>query len=159
MRETFDAPPGGGLTSGPRSYPLHLHFGELVILDASIHNYEEVIDVAVPVRPMERAAIVVKELLLRIGSAFVELFPNKNEIDMTTPLFFTEDELWVMRQAVNVSATYRGIYLGLELKRKIYEGLVAINSSDGDNFPAAIPESSKADVIQRMMDWKKAVDG
>lgn len=157
LRETLDTPRDGVPSIPSPSYSLSLHFGDIVVLEASIHNYEET-NSLVPVRPMERSSIVVKELLLKLGSAFLELFHNQYEMDTNVGVVFTEDELWVMRQAVNIGAAYRGVPLGLELKRKIYEGLVAINSSDGDATPA-ISKSNKADTLEKMMAWKKETDG
>ena len=111
---------------------LKLHFGELIILDSNLHSYEEHVFNEGVLRNMERSVYPTKKLLLKIGSAYLESFSSRDELDMDVPVAFTEDELWTMRQSFNVGAMYNGVLLGPELKRKIYSALVDIHNDDTD---------------------------
>ena len=59
------------------------------------------------------------ELLLKLGSAFLELFDSGD----STPVELDEDDLWLLREVTNSGISYNGERIGLSLKKKIYTAL------------------------------------
>ena len=113
---------------------INLHFGEIVILEANLQNMEEqVAPDNVMLRPIDRGLVSIKSLLLKIGSAYLETFNSRNEFDRPTPVTFTETELWILRRIVPIGATFRGVPLGEDLKRKVYEALIDIRNKNTIN--------------------------
>ncbi len=113
------------------SSTIDLHFGEIAVLEANLGMYAEHVPSNSALRPMERSARPIKDLLLKLGSAFVETADNSNEIDIVVPISFTESELWTLR-GINISAQFKEVPVGLELKKKIYSALLKINTSTSD---------------------------
>ena len=107
---------------------LNLHFGEIAVLDSNLPYYAEQFKEEGIFGAMDRTFHPVKNLLLKICSAYNESFPNKDELDINIPISFTEEELWTLRQGVNISAVFKGVPVGESLKHKIYEALVDINN-------------------------------
>ena len=67
------------------------------------------------------------ELLLKIGSAIVDLPSESNE---TIEIDLEEEDLWLIREVSQSSVNYNGEAVGLNLKRKIYSALRAIYTGE-----------------------------
>lgn len=122
--------------SKPRERILHLHFGEIAIIDSNLQNMEELVHDEGVFRPMDRGFTSIKPLLLKISSSYLEAYDTKDEFDKTVPVAFTEGELWVLRSHISIGSVFKGVPIGEELKRKIFEALIDIeNERDiGANF-------------------------
>ena len=111
---------------------LALHFGEIVVLDANLSFYMTAVD-GEDYRQSDHALLSVKDLLLKIGYGYLQLFDSKEYIDETINISFTEKELWIMRQVVTINSTWKGTPIGDELRRKIFQALLTIDDGQISN--------------------------
>ena len=102
--------------------PLSLNFGEIMLIEGSIKNYEEeLVGDMVAAIPVNRPAYFVKDIILKIGSAYVEMFDHRSDLEFYMDVNFTEKELWVLRQVVQPAMSFNKVVFPLPDGPKIQE--------------------------------------
>jgi len=136
--------------------PISLNFGEVMLIEGSLKNYEEeLVDDVVAALPINRPAFFVKDILLKIGSAYVDLFDHRVDLDFYMDVNFTEKELWVLRQVVQPAMSFNNISMGPLLKKKIFEALITLNTPEPLVTEGVIEEPSKYDRADALLEWRR----
>ena len=101
------------------TYPLEVNFAEIMSIENYLQNYQEdlVEDDRVAAVPINRPASFSKELLLKVASAYVELYKTRNDLDVFSHLSCTEDELWSLRQIIPPNVTFNNVSITPILKK------------------------------------------
>ena len=142
------------------SYPLQINFAEVMAIENYLQNYQEDLgEEGVAAIPINRPATFSKQLLLKVASTYVELYDNRNDLDKFAYLACTEEELWTLRQIVPPNITFNNIAITPNLKKKILEGLITLNSSVVDIVEAMDtskdPSPTKYDVAEDIIEWRR----
>ena len=139
------------------SYPLQINFAEVMAIENYLQNYQEDLgEEGVAAIPINRPATFSKELLLKVASTYVELYDNRNDLDKFAHLACTEEELWTLRQIVPPNITFNNIAITPNLKKKILEGIIALNSSMLDTMETSKEVSpTKYDVAEDIIEWRR----
>ena len=136
--------------------PLSLNFGEIMLIEGSIKNYEEeLVGDMVAAIPVNRAAYFVKDIILKIGSAYVEMFDHRSDLEFYMDVNFTEKELWVLRQVVQPAMSFNNVSLGPSLKKKIFESIITLNTPEPIVRDGIIDEPSKYDRANALLEWRR----
>ena len=139
------------------TYSLEVNFAEIMAIENYLQNYQEdIVEDRVAAIPINRPATFSKDLLLKVASTYVELYDNRNDLDKFSSLFCTEDQLWTLRQIVPPNVTFNNVAITPILKKKILEGIVALNSDvlDYGNISKE-QEQSKYDVAEDIIEWRR----
>lgn len=142
------------------TYRLQINFAEVMAIENYLQNYQEdLVEEGVAAIPINRPATFSKELLLKIASTYVELYDNRNDLDKFAYLACTEEELWTLRQIVPPNVTFNNISITPNLKKKILEGIIALNSSvveivESMNI-SKDPSLTKYDVAEEIIEWRR----
>jgi hypothetical protein len=107
---------------------ISLNFGEVIALDASIGPYEDY-GQKDSIKLPERTLQSTKHTILKIGSAYLETYNSKEEMDKEVVIAFDDEELLMLRNNVATTVVYNGIPVGIQLKRKLYEALLKVENS------------------------------
>jgi len=139
------------------SYPLQINFAEVMAIENYLQNYQEDLgEEGVAAIPINRPATFSKQLLLKVASTYVELYDNRNDLDKFAYLACTEEELWTLRQIVPPNVTFNNIAITPNLKKKILEGIMALNSSMIDMMKTSTEASlTKYDVAEDIIEWRR----
>ena len=139
------------------SYPLQLNFAEVMAIENYLQNYQEDVgEECVAAIPINRPATFSKELLLKVASTYVELYDNRNDLDKFAYLACTEEELWTLRQIIPPNITFNNIAITPNLKKKILQGLITLNSSMFDMMETSKELSpTKYDVAEDIIEWRR----
>ena len=140
-----------------RTYSLSVNFGEVMALENYLQNYQEdIVEDRVSAIPINRPATFTKELLLKVASAYVELYSTRNDMDAQRNIACTEDELWILRQVVPPNVTFNNISITPSLKKKILEGIVYLNNDFLDyKITSKDVEQTKYDVAEDIIEWRR----
>ena len=140
-----------------RTYSLSVNFAEVMALENYLQNYQEdIVEDRVAAIPINRPATFTKELLLKVASAYVELYSTRNDMDAQRNIACTEDELWILRQVVPPNVTFNNISITPSLKKKILEGIVYLNNDFLDyKITSKDVEQTKYDVAEDIIEWRR----
>lgn len=140
-----------------KTYSLSVNFGEVMALENYLQNYQEdIVEDRVSAIPINRPATFTKELLLKVASAYVELYSTRNDMDAQRNIACTEDELWILRQVVPPNVTFNNISITPSLKKKILEGIVYLNNDFLDyKITSKDVEQTKYDVAEDIIEWRR----
>ena len=140
-----------------KTYSLSVNFGEVMALENYLQNYQEdIVEDRVAAMPINRPATFTKELLLKVASAYVELYSTRNDMDAQRNIACTEDELWILRQVVPPNVTFNNISITPSLKKKILEGIVYLNNDFLDyKITSKDVEQTKYDVAEDIIEWRR----
>ncbi len=76
----------------------------------------------------QSASSPTREMCLKVGAALLEALNTQKYVAVT----FTEQELWVLRERVDIYASQgTNTRLGLEIKKKLYEAMLSIDVERG----------------------------
>ena len=139
------------------NYHLQINFAEVMAIENYLQNYQEDLgEEGVAAIPINRPATFSKQLLLKVASTYVELYDNRNDLDKFAYLACTEEELWTLRQIVPPNVTFNNIAITPNLKKKILEGIIALNSSIIDMMETSTEASpTKYDVAEDIIEWRR----
>mgnify|MGYP000480552631 CR=1 FL=1 len=139
------------------SYPLQINFAEVMAIENYLQNYQEDLgEEGVAAIPINRPATFSKGLLLKVASTYVELYDNRNDLDKFAHLACTEEELWTLRQVIPPNITFNNIAITPNLKKKILQGLITLNSSMFDVMETSRELSpTKYDVAEDIIEWRR----
>jgi len=139
------------------TYLLEVNFAEVMAIETYLQNYQEDLgEEGVAAIPINRPATFSKELLLKIASTYIELYDNRNDLDKFACLACTEQELWTLRQVIPPNVTFNNISITPNLKKKILEGLIALNSEVLDAMETSKePSPTKYDVAEDIIEWRR----
>ena len=127
-----------------RVSPIPLNFGEIMVVESSLKNYEEdLVGDVVSVLPLNRPAFFIKDLLLKVGSAYIELYDHRSDADKEINVFFNEKELWVLRQVIQPNVQFNNVSISPFLMKKIFGALINLNSPDYLETEVSVDEPSK----------------
>ena len=140
-----------------KTYSLSVNIGEVMALENYIQNYQEdIVEDRVSAIPINRPATFTKELLLKVASAYVELYSTRNDMDAQRNIACTEDELWILRQVVPPNVTFNNVSITPSLKKKILEGIVYLNNDFLDyKITSKDVEQTKYDVAEDIIEWRR----
>ena len=140
-----------------RTYSLSVNFAEVMALENYLQNYQEdIVEDRVAAIPINRPATFTKELLLKVASAYVELYSTRNDMDAQRSIACTEDELWILRQVVPPNVTFNNVSITPSLKKKILEGIVYLNNDFLDyKITSKDVEQTKYDVAEDIIEWRR----
>ena len=140
-----------------RTYSLSVNFAEVMALENYLQNYQEdIVEDRVAAIPINRPATFTKELILKVASAYVELYSTRNDMDAQRNIACTEDELWILRQVVPPNVTFNNISITPSLKKKILEGIVYLNNDFLDyKITSKDVEQTKYDVAEDIIEWRR----
>jgi len=140
-----------------KTYSLSVNFGEVMALENYLQNYQEdIVEDRVAAMPINRPATFTKELLLKVASAYVELYSTRNDMDAQRSIACTEDELWILRQVVPPNVTFNNVSITPSLKKKILEGIVYLNNDFLDyKITSKDVEQTKYDVAEDIIEWRR----
>ena len=140
-----------------KTYSLSVNFGEVMALENYLQNYQEdIVEDRVAAMPINRPATFTKELLLKVASAYVELYSTRNDMDAQRNIACTEDELWILRQVVPPNVTFNNVAITPSLKKKILEGIVYLNNDFLDyKITSKDVEQTKYDVAEDIIEWRR----
>ena len=141
----------------PPTYPLEVNFAEIMSIENYLQNYQEdlVEDDRVAAVPINRPASFSKELLLKVASAYVELYKTRNDLDVFSHLSCTEDELWSLRQIIPPNVTFNNVSITPILKKKILEGILALNTNLLEETTSKEQGPTKYDVAEDIIEWRR----
>ena len=140
-----------------KPYSLSVNFGEVMALENYLQNYQEdIVEDRVSAIPINRPATFTKELILKVASAYVELYSTRNDMDAQSSIACTEDELWILRQVVPPNVTFNNVSITPSLKKKILEGIVYLNNDFLDyKITSKDVEQTKYDVAEDIIEWRR----
>ena len=140
-----------------KTYSLSVNFGEVMALENYLQNYQEdIVEDRVSANPINRPATFTKELILKVASAYVELYSTRNDMDVQRSIACTEDELWILRQVVPPNVTFNNVSITPSLKKKILEGIVYLNNDFLDyKITSKDVEQTKYDVAEDIIEWRR----
>jgi hypothetical protein len=139
-----------------RVSPIPLNFGEIMVVESSLKNYEEdLVGDVVSALPLNRPAFFIKDLLLKVGSAYIELYDHRSDADKEINVFFNEKELWVLRQVIQPNVQFNNVSISPFLKKKIFGALINLNSPDYLETEVSVDEPSKYDRAEAFLEWKR----
>ena len=140
-----------------KTYSLSVNFGEVMALENYLQNYQEdIVEDRVSAIPINRPATFTKELILKVASAYVELYSTRNDMDAQRNIACTEDELWILRQVVPPNVTFNNVSITPSLKKKILEGIVYLNNDFLDyKITSKDVEQTKYDVAEDIIEWRR----
>lgn len=140
-----------------KTYSLSVNFGEVMALENYLQNYQEdIVEDRVSAIPINRPATFTKELILKVASAYVELYSTRNDMDVQRSIACTEDELWILRQVVPPNVTFNNVSITPSLKKKILEGIVYLNNDFLDyKITSKDVEQTKYDVAEDIIEWRR----
>ena len=140
-----------------KTYSLSVNFAEVMALENYLQNYQEdIVEDRVAAIPINRPATFTKELLLKVASAYIELYSTRNDMDIQRSIACTEDELWILRQVVPPNVTFNNISITPSLKKKILEGIVYLNNDFLDyKITSKDVEQTKYDVAEDIIEWRR----
>jgi len=139
------------------TYPLQINFAEVMAIENYLQNYQEDLgEEGVAAIPINRPATFSKGLLLKVASTYVELYDNRNDLDKFAHLACTEEELWTLRGIIPPNITFNNISISPNLKKKILQGLITLNSSMFDVMDTSRELSpTKYDVAEDIIEWRR----
>ena len=139
------------------TYPLEVNFAEIMSIENYLQNYQEdlVEDDRVAAVPINRPASFSKELLLKVASAYVELYKNRNDLEVYSHLSCTEGELWSLRQIIPPNVTFNNVSITPILKKKILEGILALNTNFLEETTSKEQGPTKYDVAEDIIEWRR----
>lgn len=101
-----------------------------------------------------------KELILKLGSAYVESIEESGGKPGEIPIVVTEPEAWLLRSKVNsLDKMPNRPQLGVSLLRKIYRVLLSYNSTVDLPVTSARDEIDCHAVQEAMARWRQSLDG
>jgi len=121
----------------------------------STTHYNLVEDDRVAAVPINRPASFSKELLLKVASAYVELYKNRNDLEVYSHLSCTEGELWSLRQIIPPNVTFNNVSITPILKKKILEGILALNTNLLEETTSKEQGPTKYDVAEDIIEWRR----
>ena len=94
---------------------------------------------------MSASIAIPGDLMMKLGSGVLEIFESKSEVEID----FTIDELILIREIAHSQAKYGAEFVGLSLKKKIYEALIALmNQESAEDLLSGLNLSGSPDNAQ-----------
>jgi hypothetical protein len=99
-------------------------------------------------------------LLLKLGSAYVELIQDDGGLSGEITIGLTEHEAWLLRGKVSsADKLATRPRLGVQLLRKLYRVLLDFNSTMDMPDEAVFEEPDKRQIADAITQWRKSLDG
>jgi hypothetical protein len=106
------------------------------------------------------AGVEPRSLLLKLGSAYVELIHEDGGRSGEIMLGLTESEAWLLRSKVSsADKLATRPRLGVQLLRKLYRVLLDFNTAMELPGESAVEEPDKREVADAITRWRRSLDG
>jgi len=106
------------------------------------------------------AGVEPRSLLLKLGSAYVELIHEDGGRSGEIMIGLTESEAWLLRSKVSsADKLATRPRLGVQLLRKLYRVLLDFNTAMDLPGESPVEEPDKREVADAITRWRKSLDG